>query len=158
LVGGRSVAGGLVHAKPRSREVKRKGCWAMGVFSSTSTSTVRQGGLSTSTRCGLCDGYVFEFFVLVLVLDVSSNRREFRCRQLFGVGAIIWTVDGQLRAVWPHAKPRSREGKRKVWWAMVVFRVRGAAFVMGMFLRFCVFRARARISPTPSPVRPVATW
>ena len=39
----------LSHAKPRRREVKRKGQLVVGVFSSTSTSTVRQGGLSTST-------------------------------------------------------------------------------------------------------------
>jgi hypothetical protein len=47
--------------------------------------------------------------VLVLVLDVSSNGREFRCRQLFGVGVIIWSVDGQLQAVW---FTRSREAAK----------------------------------------------
>ena len=47
----------------RSREAaKGGGEWR---FSSTSTSTVRQGGLSTSTRCGF-GGRCF-FFVLVLV-------------------------------------------------------------------------------------------
>jgi hypothetical protein len=61
-------------AKPRSRE----GSVGGGRFSSTSTSTVRQGGLSTSTRGDF--GGAFFVLVLVLVLEFDWHGQEFPCR------------------------------------------------------------------------------